>query len=232
MGPQTHNAEDLSKNLLCQWKKPCGHLELHQLQLCTTEAACSLLFRVSTAQTSLDCCQKVRDLAMKYFPSTMAEICWATSPNHACGKATRSENPIQLTRYLMSSFCSALISVEWINQPLLLHKLPGDYACSWIHLFFTSHSPAKDGSLVEKKTKSNTPPFNETQRFQCAHTQWGQSKLVWVQDWCWPYTQWVGKLGTLLLFKDLGQVSWMLLLGDNAVSLNSSIGAEVTLMCK
>lgn len=100
-----------------------------------------------------------------------------------------SGNPIQLTGNPTSSLCSAFISLEWTNQPLLLHKLPGDYAGSWVHPFFASLSPAKDSSLVEKKTKSNTPPCNETQRFQWAHPQWGQSKLVWVQDWCWPYTQ-------------------------------------------
>lgn len=74
---------------MSEWNKQCSHLELHHLQHCTSEAFCSLLFHVPAAQTSLDCCQKARDLAMNYFPSTMAEICWANSPNHGCGKETR-----------------------------------------------------------------------------------------------------------------------------------------------
>lgn len=43
-------------------------------------------FHAPAAQTSLNCCQKVRDLAMTYFSSTVAEGCWATSPNYWCGK--------------------------------------------------------------------------------------------------------------------------------------------------
>lgn len=151
---------------------------------------------------------------MKLFPFTMSEHLLS---NLSKPLVWQSSN---LTRNPISSLCCTHTSLEWTKQLLLLHKLPADYTGCWVQTFLTSHSPAKDCSLVERKPKSNTPPCNETQWFQCAHPQWGQSKLVWVQDWCWPYTQCVGKLGNLLLFKDLGQVSWMLLLGDNVASLN------------
>lgn len=176
MGPQTHKAEDLSKRLLCQsgWNNMATWSYIsHSFAPPKPSAPSSSMFpqhRLLWTAVSQRSCHEIlsfyhgRDL----LSNLSKPYVWQSN----------SDNPIQLTRNPMSSLCSALISLEWTNQPLLLHKLPGDYAGSWVHPFFTSHNPAKHGSLVEKKTQSNTPPFNETQRFQCAHPQRGQSKLA------------------------------------------------------
>lgn len=161
---------------MSEWKKHCSHLELYQSQLCTTKTFCSLLFCVTTALTSLDCCQKVRGLTMKYFLSTMAEVCKATSPNHGCGKATLTTTlgwpgiPYQALALPLSHWNEQTSPCFCKTCQRIMHVL----GCS----HSSNHSHAKDGILVEKRTKSNTPPFNETQEFHCAYPQWGQSKLV------------------------------------------------------
>lgn len=168
---------------------------------------------------------------MKYFPSATAEICWATSPHHGNSKAIWT---IPFSWPLIPCQVCALPLSHWNGQTSPCFCINYQGIMQVLGHTHSSHHTVLLRKAAWWKSKQNQTlqQFNKTQRFKCAHPQRGQSKLVWVQDWCWSYTQWVGNLGILPLFKDLGQVSWMLLLGDNAASSNWATEEELTLMCK
>lgn len=202
MGPQTHEAEDLSNRLLRQSRESATTWSYisHSLAQPKPSPPSSFIFPERRLLWTAVRQSEILSLNTFFLPWQR----FAQQLLHpGAGKAALT------TSFIWPGIpCQnfALPLSHWNEQTALASaKITRYYAGSWEHPFFTSHSPAKDGSLVEKKTKSNTPPFSETQRFQCAHPQWGQSKLVWIQDWCWTHTQWVGKLGTLLLSNDLRQ---------------------------
>lgn len=182
MGPQTHEIVDLRNRLLSRNRRATTQSYInHSLTQPKPSPPSSSIFPeyrllwTAVRQPeilSLNSFYQGRDLFSSLFNLRLAKQLW--QPH-----SSDQESHVKTLLYPRLT--------EMNKQPLLLQKLPECNAGSWEHPFFTSHSPAKD-SLVEKKTKSNTPLFSETQRFQCAHPQWGQSKLVWIQDWCWTHT--------------------------------------------